>query len=314
MSAPRGGCPRPRLPRRPSSPRSRGQCAPACDERRRGPGRCLRCSSRAPSWPLWTGLKEPTGECSNGVRRRQGAALRRGSSARTDQSGLPGLGYGISTESKSRGTIARSNASAGLFAHLARRVARRECVSASSVTLGLGGQLRRRRAVEWPVSAARAASSSGNVASWTSRSAPGPPPRHLAGRGVAREHQPAAGPRVAPIAGSARRPPSRPSRRAGGGRSGGPGDAELAARPGIEPPGPRVLDQCVSQRRAAVVHLDRRRRVAVAVRSSLGSSSTERTSKGSLPYIAPQVRISSFSPARAVHRQRDARARAGRMS
>ena len=178
--------------------------------------------------------------------------------------GSPRSGNGISTRSKSRGTITFSNCGPGLVAHLAAGVARRDVREREHVHAGRGGQLRR-------LGGGRVARLRGALGVLLHEGRlvhqqvglPGHEARHVARRGVAGEDDLAAaarlphhlvGPHAVHLLAALEPAEVGPEL-----------DAQLARALGVELARPRILDERVAERRPAVVDLERGDPVAVAL-------------------------------------------------
>ena len=190
--------------------------------------RTCRGASGWPTWPTRTATRSRSP-----LPRRAGLAGRRGLGLALglDQRRLAALGE----RDLDRVEVARHDRvrehRPRLVADLAREVARREVGQGEQPHAGVARRARPPgAAVEWPVSRARARSSSQNVASWTSTSAPWAK-TSIAWHGarVAREHDPPARRALARRPAPAAR--RRPSRRAAGARSPGPRGRRARAPP-----------------------------------------------------------------------------------
>ena len=138
-----------------------------------------------------------------------------------------------------------------LVAQLAAGVARRDVREREQRHLGLRGQLGGARAVEWPVSSARSASSSRKVASCTSRSAPWATARVISHGAVSPASTTLRPRRRSPSTWLGLAPPPHGSPRWRRPKSGpGATPSSWARLVLVEAPGPLVLDQRVAVARA----------------------------------------------------------------
>ena len=297
-----GGSRRPRSPRRPSSRRSRGRCAPACAACPRGRGPSSRSTSRPflASQDRVKGTAARLSACRDAARlarraraparRARGAGSRPVEVARDDHAleRLPRLVAQLARRVARRDVREREHRHLGRGGQLGRAAGRR--------VAGLGGPLRRPPRGTWPRARAGRRRRPRAASSRRARCRPRAPPCARAARspitcsGAHAVHRLAA--LEAAEVGAGRRRPAR------------------AARSGSKWPGPRVLDQRVAERRRAVVHLERRRsgsRRARAPRSAPARPARPRTAV--LPIIGASTREQPLA-ARAA-RRRSAAARAG---